>query len=69
MRNIRVICRLASLLLLGLSLLIVHHAQPIVAQAYNDLCSSQGMTFGEGLSVSLSQYNTRCCRCSAILGT
>jgi uncharacterized membrane protein YhdT len=52
MRYLRVTCRLASLLFVGLSLLIVHHAQPIAAKAYDDLCSSQGMTFGQGLSVN-----------------
>jgi hypothetical protein len=51
MRNLKATCRLATLLFVGLSLLVVHHAQPIAAKAYNDLCSSQGMTFGEGLSV------------------
>lgn len=49
MGNLRMACRFASLLLYGLSLLVVHHAQPIAAKAYNDQCSSQGMTFGDGL--------------------
>ena len=48
---VRVTCRLASLLAYGLSLIIVHHVQPIAAKAYDDLCSSQGVTFGEGHSV------------------
>jgi hypothetical protein len=34
-----------------LSLGSVHHLQPIAAKAYNDLCSSQGITFPEGYSV------------------
>jgi hypothetical protein len=51
MRNFGVMCRLASLVCYGLSLLIVHHVHPIAAKAYNDLCSSQGVTFGEGHSV------------------
>jgi hypothetical protein len=47
----RTTCRLVSLVTYGLSLLILHHAQPIAAKAYNDLCSSQGMTFYESYSV------------------
>lgn len=52
MRSLRVTCRLASLLFYSLSLLVVHHAHPTAAKAYNDLCSSQGMTFGDGPSVN-----------------
>jgi hypothetical protein len=47
----RTICRLASLVAYGLSLLILHHVHPIAAKAYDDQCSSQGMTFGEGYSI------------------
>jgi hypothetical protein len=47
----RTMCRLVSLLAYGLSLFIFHHVHPIAAKAYNDLCSSQGVTFGEGYSV------------------
>jgi hypothetical protein len=47
----RIACRLASLLAYGLSLIIVQHVQPIAAKVYDDLCSSQGVTFGEGYSV------------------
>jgi hypothetical protein len=47
----RTVCRLTSLVAYGLSLLIFHHVHPIAAKAYADLCSSQGMTFGEGPSV------------------
>lgn len=47
----RTVCRLASLVAYSLSLLIVDHVHPIAAKAYDDLCSSQGMTFGEGHSV------------------
>jgi hypothetical protein len=47
----RTMCRLASLVAYGLSLLILHHVHPIAAKAYDDLCSSQGMTFYEGYSV------------------
>ncbi len=49
--NFRAICRLASVLAYGLSLLIVYYAQPIAAKVYNDLCATQGTTFVEGLSV------------------
>jgi hypothetical protein len=52
MRDFRMMCRLASLLCYGLSLFIVHQVHPIAAKAYNDLCSSQGVTFGEGRSVN-----------------
>ena len=31
--------------LYGLSLIVFYRAQPIAAKAYNDLCSSQGITF------------------------
>jgi hypothetical protein len=48
---LRTMCRLASLLAYGLALLIVHHVHPIAAKAYDDLCSRQGITFGEGHSV------------------
>jgi hypothetical protein len=48
---LRSIGRLASVLAYGISLLIVHHVQPIAAKAYDDLCASQGITFGEGESV------------------
>jgi hypothetical protein len=51
MRYFRPTCRLASLIACGLSLLIMHQAYPIAAKAYNDLCSIQGTTFGEGYSV------------------
>lgn len=37
--------RFASLLFYSLSLLIFYCAQPIAAKAFNDLCSSQGITF------------------------
>lgn len=50
MGNFRTVCRLASLVAYGLSLLIFRHLHPIAAKAYADLCSSQGMTFGEGPS-------------------
>ncbi|WP_128970442.1 hypothetical protein [Bradyrhizobium tropiciagri] len=52
MRNLKVPLRLTPLLFYGLSVPIVRYAYPIAAKAYNDLCSSQGMTFGEGLSAS-----------------
>jgi hypothetical protein len=48
---LRSIGRLASVSAYGISFLIVHHVQPVAAKAYNDLCASQGMTFGEGESV------------------
>jgi len=48
---VRTVCRLASLVAYGLSLLILHHVHPIAAKAYDDLCSRQYMTFGEGHSV------------------
>jgi hypothetical protein len=47
----RTVCRLASLVSYGLSLLILHHVHPIAAKAYDDLCSRQGITFGDGHSV------------------
>jgi hypothetical protein len=40
--------RLLSPLSYGLSLLIFEHAQPIAAKVYDDLCASQGVTFGKG---------------------
>jgi hypothetical protein len=43
--------RSASFVAYGLSLLVIHHAEPIAAKAYNDLCASQGRTFGEGASI------------------
>jgi hypothetical protein len=43
-------CRFASILAYGFSLLIVRHVQPIAAKAYDDLCASQGVTFGIGES-------------------
>jgi hypothetical protein len=43
------ICRLASVLAYGLSLLIFYYAQPIAAKVYNDLCAIQGTTFVDGL--------------------
>ncbi|NEU94749.1 hypothetical protein [Bradyrhizobium uaiense] len=52
MRNLKTSFRLAPLLFYGLSVFIVSYAYPIAAKAYNDLCSSQGMTFGEGWSVN-----------------
>jgi hypothetical protein len=48
MRNLKVTCQLASPLFYGLSLLIYHQALPIAIKAHNDLCSSQGVTLGEG---------------------
>jgi hypothetical protein len=39
---------LASLVAYGISLLLLHFAEPIAAKAYNDLCSSQGVQFGAG---------------------
>ena len=48
---LRITCRLASLLAYGLSFAVVHRVQPIAAKAYNDLCSIQGVTFGDGHSV------------------
>lgn len=50
-RNFGMMCRLVSLVFYGLSLVLVHHVHPIAAKAYNDLCSTQGVTFGEGHSV------------------
>lgn len=50
MSYFRTVCRLVSLVAYGLSLLILRHVHPIAAKAYDDLCSSQGMTFGEGHS-------------------
>jgi hypothetical protein len=47
----RTICRSASLLAMGLSLLIFHHVQPIAAKVYNDLCAMQGITYGVGMAV------------------
>jgi hypothetical protein len=47
MRSFKTAFRLVSLLLYGFSLLLFYHAQPIAAKAYNDLCSSQGITFHE----------------------
>ena len=38
-------------LLTGFRSSFVHHVHPIAAKAYDDLCSSQGVTFGEGHSV------------------
>ncbi|MBU6463181.1 MAG: hypothetical protein KGK01_01740 [Bradyrhizobium sp.] len=43
---------MASLVCYGLTLLLFHHAYSIAAKAYNDLCSSQGITFWEGYSVN-----------------
>ncbi|MGY3589257.1 hypothetical protein [Bradyrhizobium sp. USDA 4350] len=43
--------RAANLIAYGLSILIFHSLQPVAAKAYNDLCASQGMMFGEGQSV------------------
>jgi len=43
---------LGSLLAYGISLVIFHHVYPIAAKAYDDLCSNEGMTFGEPYSVS-----------------
>jgi hypothetical protein len=51
-RYFKAICRLTSLACYGLSLVIAHHVQPIAAKAYNDLCASQGITFGEGPSIN-----------------
>ncbi len=45
MRNLTISYRLASTCLYGLSLIVFYHAQPIAAIAYNDLCSSRGVTF------------------------
>jgi hypothetical protein len=42
----KTIYRLACLVAYGISLLSLHFAEPIAAKAYNDLCSSQGTTFG-----------------------
>jgi hypothetical protein len=49
--HFRTMSRAISLLAHGLSLLIFHHTQPWAAKAYNDLCASQGMTFGAGPSM------------------
>jgi hypothetical protein len=45
-------CRFASLLAYAGALSIYHHAQPIAAKAYNDLCAGQGMVFGQPTPVS-----------------
>jgi hypothetical protein len=50
-RHLRTGSRLASLLAYGLSFVILAHVQPIAAKAYNDLCASQGMSFGEGEAI------------------
>jgi hypothetical protein len=47
----RPVFRLVSLQANGFALLIVYYVQPIAAKAYNDLCASQGVTFGDGRSV------------------
>jgi hypothetical protein len=52
MRGLKVTSRLASSLFYALSLLIVYHAYPIAAHAYNSLCSMQGMRFAERPSAS-----------------
>jgi hypothetical protein len=51
MHYFRTVCRLASLVAYGLSLFILDHVHPIAAKAYDDLCSSQGTTFGAAHSV------------------
>ncbi|MGY3490185.1 hypothetical protein ACVW1C_008068 [Bradyrhizobium sp. USDA 4011] len=52
LRNyLRSAVRVANLIAYGLSILIIHKLQPVAAKAYNDLCASQGMMFGEGQSV------------------
>jgi hypothetical protein len=50
-RYVRSISRLICVLAYGLSLIIAHHVQPIVAKAYNDVCAVQGVTYGSGDSV------------------
>ncbi|MGJ4998429.1 hypothetical protein ACQR0Z_28660 [Bradyrhizobium sp. HKCCYLS3077] len=42
---LRAFCRFASLLGYGGALAIYHHAQPMAAKAYNDLCAGQSMIF------------------------
>jgi hypothetical protein len=43
--------RLASLIAYSLSLLILYFAEPVAEEAYNGLCSSQGMAFPPGETV------------------
>jgi hypothetical protein len=50
-RYVRSISRLICVLAYGLSLIVAHHVQPIVAKAYNDVCAVQGVTYGSGDSV------------------
>lgn len=50
MRNLKTSLRFAPLLFYSFSVLVIGYAHPVAAKAYNDLCSSQGMSFGEGLS-------------------
>jgi hypothetical protein len=52
------ICRSASLLAQGLSLVIFHHVQPIAAKVYNGLCAAEGITYPvgpthEGLGITM----------------
>jgi hypothetical protein len=51
MKGGRAISRVTCLLVYGLSLFIAHRVQPIVAKAYDDLCTVQGVTYGNGNSV------------------
>ena len=51
MKYFRPACRSTGLIACGLALLIMYQAYPIAAKAYDDLCSSQGATFGKGYSV------------------
>ncbi|MCC8953407.1 hypothetical protein H8B02_08020 [Bradyrhizobium sp. Pear77] len=52
-RHVQLVCKLTSIGAYGLSLAIFHNVQPIAAKAYNDLCQSQGMTFGDGEPVNI----------------
>jgi hypothetical protein len=47
---LRAFGRIASLLAYGVSLLAVYYLQPTAAKVYDDLCASQGMTYGDGES-------------------
>ncbi|WP_257167860.1 hypothetical protein [Bradyrhizobium sp. SRS-191] len=49
---LRRLCRFASLLAYAGAFSIYHHAQPIAAQAYDDLCAGQGISFGQPTPLS-----------------
>jgi hypothetical protein len=52
----RTIFRWISVSCYAFALFIVHHVHPIAAKAYNDLCTSKGITFGEGYSINELVY-------------